>query len=43
MKKYERPMIEEEIIETEDIIMASTEKTSEVDPNKGVNIGDLFG
>ncbi len=42
MKKYERPMIEEEIIETEDIIMASTQTTAEVDATKGVSIGDLF-
>ena len=42
MKNYIKPIIEEELIETEDIIMASTESTGEVDATKGVSITDLF-
>ncbi len=42
MKNYIKPIIEEEVIETEDIIMASTESTAEVDATKGVSITDLF-
>ena len=42
MKKYIKPIIEEELIETEDIVMASSKSTSEVDATNGVSVGDLF-
>ena len=42
MKNYIKPIIEEELIETEDIIMVSTQSTGEVDVTKGVSVGDLF-
>lgn len=42
MKNYIKPIIEEELIETEDIIMVSTQSTGEVDATKGVSVGDLF-
>ena len=42
MRDYIKPIIEEELIETEDIIMASTQTTAEVDATKGVGVGNLF-
>ena len=43
MKEYTKPLIEEEIIENDDIIMASTDKSNNIDVSKGIKIGDLFG
>ncbi len=43
MKEYTKPLIEEEIIENDDIIMASTDKSNNIDASKGIKIGDLFG
>ena len=42
MKKYIKPEIIDEVIELEDIVMASTQDESDIDPSKGINIGDLF-
>ena len=43
MKEYTKPLIEEEIIENDDIIMASTSESNSIDASKGIKIGDLFG
>ena len=41
MKEYVKPIIEEEIIENDDIIMASSTK-GDIDPMKGINVSDLL-
>ena len=43
MKEYTKPLIEEEIIENDDIIMASTSTENSINASKGIKIGDLFG
>jgi hypothetical protein len=42
MKEYVKPIIEEEIIENDDIIMASSQTKSDVDAMKGINVSDLL-
>lgn len=42
MKEYVKPIIEEEIIENDDIIMASSKTKGDVDPMKGINVSDLL-
>ena len=42
MKEYTKPLIEEEIIENDDIIMASSQTKGDVDVMKGINVSDLL-
>ena len=42
MKEYVKPIIEEEIIENDDIIMASSQTKSDVDAMKGINVSNLL-
>lgn len=43
MKEYTKPLIEEEIIENDDIIMASTSNDDNIKVSNGIKIGDIFG
>ena len=41
-KEYRKPQLLEEVIEYEDIVMASSQESGEVSASKGIKIGDIF-